>query len=218
MAEPKIAILASGSGSTAEAFIQAGVDGKIEARVSLVIASRPDAGIIERIARLNDTYGLNIEVAVIGKHNYPNPEDEEKALLNMLSSQEFDAIALMGYMKRIGPNLIKKFGWVSEYTSPYQAKMINTHPGLLPDSKGLYGIHVQEDAIKKGAKYSGQTLHVVSENYDEGPTVAEHRVKILPDDTPENLFARVQETEKLHLPEDIDNYIKARRKYLEEQK
>ncbi|MEK9196029.1 MAG: formyltransferase family protein [Patescibacteria group bacterium] len=214
MSRPKIAILASGSGTTAEAFIVAGAAGKIEAQVGLVICSKKSAGIFDRVERLNSEYGLNIKCVHIGKENYPDSSDEENAILNMLSTEEFDLIALMGYMRKIGPNIVSKYGWRSNYTSPYQAMMLNTHPGLLPESAGMYGRNVQQYTLDSNLSFGGQTLHVVSEGYDEGPIIAEHRVPVAPGDTADTLFAKVQDTEKKYLSEDIDNFIKTRVEYL----
>ena len=117
-------------------------------------------------------------------------------------------------MRKIGPNIVSKYGWKSDYTSPYQAMMLNTHPGLPPESAGMYGRNVQQHTLDIGLPFGGQTLHVVSEGYDEGPVIAEHKVTVSPDDTADTLFAKVQDTEKKYLPEDIDNFIKKRIEYL----
>jgi phosphoribosylglycinamide formyltransferase-1 len=217
---PTIAILASGSGSTAEAFIRAGAEGRIDAQAGLIICNNPKAGIYERISNLNAEFDLDINAVCISKLTHPTNGEivaygeqthaEEAAIIDLLSSGNFSAIALMGYMKRIGPRLVHEFGWRSEYQHVWQAKMVNTHPGLLPASKGLYGIHVQEHVLANKLPYSGQTLHVVAEDYDDGPTVAEHKVKVKPDDTPASLFDRVQADEKRYLPLDVDAFIKLR--------
>lgn len=216
MSHPKIAILASGSGTTAEAFVLAGVNGTIDTQVELVICSNRSAGIFERIENLNKTHGLNIKCIYIGKDSHPDPKGEEEALLNMLSNSNVDAIVLMGYMKKIGPKLVKAFGWQNDFTSPYQAKMLNTHPGLLPESAGMYGRNVQQHTLDLGLSFAGQTLHVVSEQYDEGPIIAEHKVAVTSGDTADTLFTKVQKAEKEYLPKDIDNFIKKRLEYLEE--
>lgn len=217
--------MASGNGSTAETFIRACVTGTVDGEVVLIICNNADAGIIGRVADLNEEFNLHIETKVINGTTHPavageivkkgyQTRAEEAAILETLKSGDFDLIALMGYMKRVGPTIVHEFGWRSEYDSPYQAKLLNTHPGLLPDSIGFYGVHVQEHVLAKGFSESGQTLHVVSENYDEGPTVFENRVAVLPDDTAESLFGRVQATEKQNLPGNIDAFLKARRNYL----
>lgn len=222
--KPRIAILASGGGTTAEAFIRAAQRGEINVDVALVIVSRKNAGVFKRIADLNDEYGLNIRTILVNHKTHPaglgenvlpghQTGAEEAAILATLLSGSYDLIALMGYMKRVGPNLIQAFGWVPEYSSLFQAKMVNTHPGLLPDTKGFYGEQIQQYVLDHKLPYAGQTFHVVSEDYDDGPIIAEHKVPVEPGDTPETLFERVQAVEKQYLPKDIEDFIKARWAY-----
>jgi phosphoribosylglycinamide formyltransferase-1 len=228
MKHPRVAILASGEGTTAEAFIKAGAEGLITAQVGLIISNNEGAGIFKRADILNKKYGLKIECLHISKKNYPpngealKPGDqtkaEEQAILKVLRAGNFDLVALMGYVKKVGVNLVEQFGWRSSYRSPYQAMMVNTHPGLLPATKGMYGVHVQEFVINSKNKYAGQTLHIVAEDYDEGPVIAEHKVGVFKNDTPYSLFDRVKEAEKKYLPSDIDNFIKARQEYLSKEK
>lgn len=221
---PRIAILASGGGTTAEAFIRAGQQGHINVDVGLVICSRKDAGIFQRIKNLNEEFNLKIDCLLINHHTHPAAHSEhvgrgcqtvgeELAILTTLLSGSFDLIALMGYMKRIGPHLIEAFGWLPYYTSIFQAKMVNTHPGLLPDTKGFYGQNIQQYVLDHNLPYTGQTFHVVGEEYDEGPVIAEHKVPVEPGDTAETLFARVQTVEKQYLPQDIEDFIQARLAY-----
>lgn len=220
--KPRIVILASGSGTTAEAFIRASASGHIAPEVGLVICNNKKAGIFERIKNLNSELGLNIPATLINSKTHPDSTEtpaglqsqaEETAIAEAIRHGNFDLVALMGYMKKIGPVLVHEFGWRFEYTDPRQAKMVNTHPGLLPETKSLYGIHVQEYVLQKKLPFSGQTLHIVAEDYDDGPTIAEHKVAVEPHDTPETLFARVQEAEKRHLPADIATFIESRRTF-----
>lgn len=225
---PRIAILASGSGTTAEAFIRACQNGTVNLDVGIVICSRKDAGIFQRIADLNDEFGIHIDCILINHITHPagtgehvgrgaQTEGEELAILTTLLSGSYDLIALMGYMKRVGPHLINAFGWVPSYTSIFQAKMVNTHPGLLPDTKGFHGASIQQYVLEHHLPYGGQTFHVVGEEYDDGPIIAEHKVPVEPGDTPESLFERVQTVEKKYLPTDIEDFISARLAYNEEE-
>ena len=93
--------------------------------------------------------------------------------------------------------------------------MLNTHPGLLPATKGLYGVHVQEAVLQQALPQAGQSLHMVAAGYDEGPTVFEHHVPINPSDTAEELFARVQLTEKAYIASDVAAFISSQRHYNE---
>lgn len=223
--KPQIAVLASGGGTTVEAFIRAGQRGEITTEVGLVVVSRQDAGVFARVASLNQEFGLNIQAKLISHKTDPAKPDEtvykgfqtaaeEAAILQTLKDGQFDLIALMGYMKRIGPNLIKAFGWLPNYSSVFEASMVNTHPGLLPDTKGFYGEQIQQYVLDHNLPYGGQTLHVVSDEYDAGPIIAEHKVPVEPGGTSETLFARVQAVEKKYLPKDIDDFIKARQAYI----
>jgi phosphoribosylglycinamide formyltransferase-1 len=168
---------------------------------------------------------LHIEARLISRSNYPATDDEavapggqtqaeEAALHVALLNGQFDAIILMGYMKRISPRLVHEFGWRSTYTSPYQACMLNTHCGLLPQTVGHHGLEMQQFVLEQGMSDAGHSLHIVAENYDDGPLVAEHQLSVMAEDTPETLFARVQAIEKQHLPADIDLFIQERQKHI----
>lgn len=221
-----IAILASGSGTTAEAFIRGSqaISAPLH-EVRLVICNAPKAGIFERVERLNAEFGLGIETALINSHTHPahsgemvtrgkQTTAEQQAILTMLHSRGIRLVVLLGYMKRVGQLLVDTYGWRPEYRSIYQARMLNTHPGLLPLTKGFYGIHVQEAALT--GSEAGQTLHVVAAEYDDGPIVAEHRIAIKPNETASELFARVQLVEKAHITADIADFLHAQYRYEKE--
>jgi len=223
MSRPVIAILASGEGTTAEAFIRASAQNQIEPVVGLIIASNAKAGILQRVVNLNKEYDLDITAIHIGKKTHPptaaetvgpgqQTQAEEAAILELLQAGNFDGIVLMGYAKKVGPQLVHTFGWQPNYTSPHQAMMLNTHPGLLPDTKGLFGVHVQEHVLANSLPHGGQTLHIVAEDYDEGPVVIEHKVAVMSDDTADSLFDRVRDTEKSYLPQDVAQFIADRKR------
>lgn len=225
--KPRIAILASGGGTTAEAFIRAAQKGDISCEVVLVICSRKDAGIFQRIKDLNAEFGLDIECRLINSKTHPAAEGEhvvrgrqtkaeETAILNALTDGNFDLIAQMGYMKHTGDSIVDTFGWRPEYTSIYQAKLVNTHPGLLPQTEGMHGDQIQQYVLDNKLPNGGQTLHVVANGYDDGPVVTDHEVPVEPGDTADSLFARVQKVEKQYLPGDIVAFIKARQAYNKE--
>ncbi len=222
---PQIAILASGGGTTAEAFILAGVNGTINAKVALIICNNAKAGVLDRVASLNQHYNLDIKTVHINGVTHPaganetvapggQTQAEEAAILQLLKAGNYDLIVLMGYMKRVGASIVREFGWRAEYTSPYQTMMLNTHPGLLPETKGSYGQPAQQLTLEKNMLEGGQTLHVVAEDYDDGPVLAVHKVAVEPGDTAETLFERVRAVEKANLPTDVDAFIKNRQNYL----
>ena len=146
----RIAIMASGSGTTADAFIRNSLLQQLDQRVELIIVSRQDAGIIARLVRLNKELGLAIPCVIINSftHHVTDGEAvrkghqtkaEEQAIMQALADSHIDIVVLLGYMKRIGPELVVAYGWRPKYTSPYQARMINSHPGPLPATMALYG-------------------------------------------------------------------------------
>ena len=216
--KPGIAILASGSGSTAEAFIHATQDGRVEAEVGLVVCNNPPekAGIYARIARLNQQYGLDIESAEISGRTHPEGNvgrgqtlAESAAICEKIADGGFAHVALMGYMKMVRGDLIGHYGFLpGHHRSIYEARMSNTHPGPLPETEDTYGIHTSERVIELGLSASRHTVHVVASGIDRGPIIAEHPVGVLPDDTPQDVFDRVQIVEKVALPYVLDRFIK----------
>lgn len=226
MKQTAIAILASGSGTTAEAVVRHIVREEYDITVPLVICNNPTAGIFDRIKQLNRTYNLKIDTKLINSRTHPVKPDEtlvpnhqtdaeQLAILDVLAAYNINVVVLMGFMKHIGPQIINTYGWRSDYTSIYQARMLNTHPGLLPATKGMFGVHVQEAVLAQHKPQAGHTVHIVSDEYDEGPTIFEHRVPVNVDDTPETLFARVQQTEKAHLAADIASFLASQQHYNE---
>ncbi|MGH7672459.1 MAG: formyltransferase family protein, partial [Gemmatimonadales bacterium] len=105
---------------------------------------------------------------------------------------EADLVVLAGYLKLVPAAVVVRFRW----------RMINIHPALLPafGGPGMYGRRVHEAVLASGATVSGATVHYVDEQYDRGPIIAQARVPVRPDDTPETLAARVLEAEHRLLP------------------
>ena len=224
MTNPKIAVLASGSGSTVEAFIHATQAGKVSAEVVLVICNNPPekAGVYDRIERLNQQYGLSIEMVEMNGRIYPDPDgqtgrgqtlSESEAIYNKVIQAGCGHVALMGYMKVVRGKLVEQFGWRSSMASIYEARMSNTHPGPLPETSDTFGIHTSEKVLELGLSASKHTVHLVAEGIDTGPIIAEHIVEVLPGDTAETLFARAQSVEKESLPIAINNFLREQAEY-----
>ena len=98
-------------------------------------------------------------------------------------------------------------GWLHLLPVPgdYHRKVLNIHPALLPKfgGKGMYGRHVHEAVLNRGAKVSGCTVHLVDDEYDHGPIILQRVVPVEDDDTPDSLAARVFAAECAALPEAI---------------
>ncbi len=105
------------------------------------------------------------------------------AITETLLQHDVTLVVLAGYMKKIGPHLLETF----------KNRIINIHPSLLPKfgGKGMYGIKVHEAVMASGEKETGVTIHLVNDEYDRGQILAQHKISVEPNDTPESLAARV---------------------------
>lgn len=183
-----LVVFASGSGTTLQAIIDSINDNKLEAQINLVVSDNPNAYALERAK------SDGISTYVIKNRDFSQIDSE---LSNLLSQYQVDLIILAGYLKMIGPNLIKNY------------KIINTHPSLLPKygGKGMHGIHVHEAVIEAKEKYSGATIHFVNQEYDKGTIISQTKVEVLPSDTAESLSKKVQAAEKIQLIQVLNRFI-----------
>lgn len=172
-----IGFLASHGGSNMQAIIDAAKKGTLKANPVVVISNNSDSTALER-ARNEGIPGFYLSGNV-----YPDPDMLDQAILKTLIAHQVDIVALAGYMKKLGPRTLSHF----------RGRVLNIHPALLPKhgGKGMYGIHVHESVIAARETESGVTIHLVTDEYDRGPIIAQVRVPVKPDDTPETLAARV---------------------------
>lgn len=177
----KIAIFASGSGTNMEAIANY-FAGNAEVKVELVVASRPDAYVLTRAAR------LGIPAAVLTGREMK----DEGRVLGLLRDHGIAFIVLAGYLLRIPPYLV----------AAYPRAIVNIHPALLPlhGGKGMYGDFVHEDVLRCGDAESGITIHYVNEQYDAGDIIFQATCPVLPGDTPHTLAERVHALEYAHFP------------------
>ncbi|MDB5165053.1 MAG: phosphoribosylglycinamide formyltransferase [Candidatus Saccharibacteria bacterium] len=216
---PVITLLASGSGSTAEAVIHATQTGILQAEVVQVISNNEDAGVFDRVDRLNKQYGLGIRKLHISGQTHPTGAGqrgeqslaESEAICAVAAASNTALVGLVGYMRKVRGELLEEYGALSTHTSSFDARMLNTHPGPLPHTQGYHGIHVQEKVLEDGLSYSAQTTHAVAADYDTGSVFRSHPVPVMPGDTAEDLSQNVQTTEKVWLPIDIQDYLNDQR-------
>jgi phosphoribosylglycinamide formyltransferase 1 len=175
----RVAVAVSGRGSNLEALLRALGPGA-PARVVLVVSSNPDAEALER-AR---AHAVPAEVL-------SDPSDAG-GWLERLERHRVDLLVLAGYLKLVPAVVIDR----------YRDRILNVHPALLPafGGRGMYGRRVHEAVLASGARESGATVHLVDEVYDRGAILAQGRVPVLPDDTPDRLAARVLAVEHRLLP------------------
>jgi len=177
----RLGVLASGGGTNLQSIIDRTLDGSLSAEVVLVVSNNSNAGALER-ARRHGIEAMHISAVTEG-----SPEMVDRRIAREMKKRNVDLVILAGYMKKVGPELL----------GAYEGKVLNIHPALLPKfgGKGMYGMRVHEAVIAAGEKESGPTVHIVDERYDHGPIVAQMRVPVYPDDTPETLQKRVLEKE-----------------------
>lgn len=175
----RIAVALSGRGSNLEALLRALGPGA-PAQVALVMSDRAEAPGLDR-AR-----DRRIPAEVLSQ-----PADGDE-WLRLLWRFQTDLVVLAGYVKLVPAPVI----------AAYRGRIINIHPALLPafGGKGMYGRRVHQAVLASGARESGATVHLVDEVYDRGAVLAQARVPVLPDDTPERLADRVLEVEHRLLP------------------
>lgn len=175
----RIAVAISGRGSNLEVLLRALGPGA-PATIVLVVSDRADAaGLVH--AR---THGVPAKVL-------PSPA-EAGGWLDVLREHEVDLLVLAGYLRLVPAPVVTE----------YRGRIINTHPSLLPafGGKGMYGTRVHKAVLASGAQETGVTIHLVDEVYDRGAVLAQTRVPVQQDDTPERLAARVLQAEHRLLP------------------
>lgn len=176
MRRKRVGVLISGRGSNMRALVEAARDPSYPADIVHVVSNTADA------PGLAYAQSQGISTHVISHKDYPTREAFDAALNTHLQGQSLDIICCAGFMRIMSPVLV----------TPWEGRMLNIHPSLLPAFKGL---HTHERAIAEGAKTHGATVHFVTAALDDGPIVAQAEVPVLPDDAPETLSARVLEVE-----------------------
>ena len=184
-----IGLIASGGGSNVQAIIDARKSGTLQAKPAVIISNNSHSGAITRAK--ND----GIPYFHLSRTTHPSPNELDQVILDVLLKHNVAIIILAGYMKKLGPKTL----------THYKGAVLNIHPALLPrfGGKGMYGIHVHEAVIAEKEKETGVTIHLVDEEYDTGPIVAQIKTFVLPNDTPETLQARVLELEHSFLLETL---------------
>ncbi|EQB88935.1 phosphoribosylglycinamide formyltransferase-1 [Clostridium punense] len=188
-----IAVFASHGGSDLQAIIDGCKSGKVNSKVKLVISNNSNSMALQR-AENEGILGYHISQKVI-----PDNGKLDNKILSILDENEIDMIFLAGYLKMLGTSVLQK----------YSNRIFNIHPALLPKygGKGMYGMNVHKAVIEAREKISGVTIHRVNEKYDSGEIVAQAEVPVMPNDTPEELAARVLEREHSFLIEVVNDII-----------
>ena len=180
----RIGVLASGGGTNLQAIIDRSLDGSLDAEIAVVICNNPGAGALDRASK------AGIETQVINHRDYSEREAFDQAVVDALKEAGVELVVLAGFMRIITQTFI----------DAYPNRVINIHPALLPSFPGL---HVQQQAIDYGARFSGCTVHFVDGGVDTGPIIVQAVVPVLQDDTADTLAARILEQEHIIYPRAI---------------
>lgn len=172
----RIAVLISGHGSNLQAIIDACHHQQIHGEVTVVISNIPHAYGLTRAAE------AGIDTSLLTKQEYPDRNQYDQALHELLKDYDVDLVVLAGFMRILTP----------EFVDAFEGRMLNIHPSLLPKYPGL---HTHQRALEHGDHEHGCTIHFVTSELDSGPTILQAKVPIYSDDTAELIAARVNQQE-----------------------
>ncbi len=186
-----IVVLISGRGSNLQALIDACTDGRIHGRISAVISNVADAAGLER-AR-----AAGIATRVVDHRDYAGRDAFDAALIRSIDESTPQLVVLAGFMRILTP----------QFVNHYTGRLLNIHPSLLPEFRGL---NTHQRALDAGVKEHGASVHFVTEELDGGPVVAQIRVPVINTDTADTLAARVLAAEHMLYPTVIDWFCSGR--------
>jgi phosphoribosylglycinamide formyltransferase-1 len=175
-----VVVLASGSGSTLQALLDAAADPAYGATVVAVGSDRAGAGALDR-AR-----AAGVDTFVCAPAEHADRAAWDVALADRVAALTPDLVVSAGFMRLVGPVFLDRF----------DGRFVNSHPALLPAFPGMHG---PRDALAYGAKVSGATLFVVDGGVDTGPIVAQRTVPVLDGDDEESLHERIKVEERAML-------------------
>lgn len=171
--DARLAVLASGTGTNLQALLD---DPVVGPWVALVVSDREDARALDRAC------DRGVEAVFLDPKAVADRASYDRELVEVLRSHRIGLVVLAGFMRILGPEVVQAF----------PDRIVNIHPALLPAFPGAHGI---ADAFGWGVKVTGVTVHLVDEEMDHGPIVAQEAVRILPEDDLASLEARIHEVE-----------------------
>jgi phosphoribosylglycinamide formyltransferase-1 len=189
----RLGVLGSGKGSNLEAIFRAIHERHLPAEVKVVVSDVRDAGILA----IGRAHHAHTKYVYPGESRARLDPETERNIVNLLRQEHVEIVLLAGFMRIVGPVLLAAF----------PRRIINIHPSLLPEHRGL---RAWEQALAAGDGVAGCTVHYVEEGVDTGEIIAQAEVDVLPGDSPEVLHARIQEAEHVLYPEVIDFFARER--------
>jgi phosphoribosylglycinamide formyltransferase-1 len=187
----RLVFFISGTGGNALNLLKACRDGRVPGEPVLGISSHSKALGIDRLR----AQGLPMEVVL--RSSYEDDASYSQACFEKAEAAGADVICLCGWLKK----LVLPPRW--------EGRVINIHPALLPKfgGAGMYGIHVHRAVVAQGERESGCTIHLVDNEYDHGRILAQSRVPVLAEDTPEDVQRRVYDQEMRLYPEALAAFL-----------
>ncbi len=186
--------MASGRGSNARAILKAVREGRLRADVPVIVCNRAEAKVLD-VAR-----EFGVPAHLIVRRDFPTRTAQQRLMLDVLQEAQVDIVALSGFSTIFRPFFLAAF----------PGRILNIHPSLLPALGGTMAPQPQADALAAGVKLSGCTVHLVTEDLDSGPIVAQAAVCVHPDDTVDTLAARILEQEHRIYPEVLQWFAEGR--------
>lgn len=181
----RFAVLASGSGTNLQALLDAYPEGLVA-----VAGDRKGAFAFERARR------AGVPVEHVDPAGFVSREDYDRELAERVAAHDVSLVVGAGYMRVLSPVFLERF-----------PAILNVHPSLLPQFRGL---HAVRRALEAGVKETGVTVHLMVEEVDAGPIVAQEKVAILPGDTEESLLKRLHQVEHRLLVRAVADYFLGR--------
>ena len=183
MADFKLCVLASGTGTNLQAIIDQ-LHGSDGIEVAGVVSDKPTAPALERAER------AGIPAAVFADEDHPDRPARDAAIADWLEQRQADLVVLAGYMQLLSPGFVARF----------PNRIVNVHPALLPSFPGLDAVG---QALEHGAKITGVTVHFVDDGVDSGPIILQRPVPIPPDRDRDGLEETIHATEHALLPQAV---------------
>lgn len=175
----RVGFLASNNGSSFQAIVRAAEGGRLDVSPALIVSNRAAAPALD-FAREHGIEAYHIATRL-------DPAGADARLTTTLKASEVDLVILSGYLRKLGPSVLEAF----------DGRILNIHPALLPKfgGQGMYGLRVHEAVLAAGENLTGASVHLVDQEYDHGPVLAQTMVAVEPGDTPQSLAERVMAAE-----------------------
>lgn len=177
MEELRLALFASHNGSNIQEIINACKKKELHAIPCIIISNNSESKVLKRAKE------ERIPFRHLSSKAHPDLNDLDTEILETLKKYNVNLIILAGYMKKLGPKVLKN----------YKSRILNIHPALLPKygGKGMYGNYIHEAVLQAKEKETGVTIHIVDEDYDTGRIINQIKVPVFESDTVEILSKRV---------------------------